>query len=250
MGKFKIYYEDTDASWRVYYANYLKYLERGRTEFLYKLNLKHKYLKDKFNIIFVVKKCETDFKKPTYFEDIICVGYDADKVCRYVKNKYMNKNVRIVENQMFDNSNSCEGVRLCLNNINNDKVIILDGSLLLDQETLYNVNTKQSYIMTEEGFYENLEIGVNIGEHGTIEHFGFGAHTAWSEVLFLHNDDVIESLRRIISSDNFKQKFLFEGLNALIKTKHKLSVISNKYPVKNVNNIKTYHKLRDNIWTF
>ncbi len=73
MGKFKIYYEDTDASWRVYYANYLKYLERGRTEFLYKLNLKHKYLKDKFNIIFVVKKCETDFKKPTYFEDIICV---------------------------------------------------------------------------------------------------------------------------------------------------------------------------------
>ena len=181
------------------------------------------------------------------FEVIICVGYDADKVCRYEKNKYKNKNVRIVENQMFDNSNSCEGVRLCLNNINNDKVIILDGSLLLDQETLYNVNTKQSYIMTEEGFYENLEIGVNIGEHGTIEHFGFGAHTAWSEVLFLHNDDVIESLRRIISSDNFKQKFLFEGLNELIKTKHKLSVISNKYPVKKVNNIKTYHKLRDNI---
>ena len=101
--------------------------------------------------------------------------------------------------------------------------------------------------MTEEGFYENLEIGVNIGEHGTIEHFGFGAHTAWSEVLFLHNDDVIESLRRIISNDNFKQKFLFEGLNELIKTKHKLSVISNKYPVRKVNNIKTYHKLRDNI---
>lgn len=181
------------------------------------------------------------------FEIIICVGYDADKVCRYVKSKYRNKNVRLVENQMFDHSNSCEGVRLCLNNINNDKVIILDGSLLLDQETLYSVNTKHSYIMTEEGFYENLEIGVNIGEHGTIEHFGFGAHTAWSEVLFLHNDDVIESLRRIISNDNFKQKFLFEGLNELIKTKHKLSVISNKYPVRKVNNIKTYHKLRDNI---
>ena len=34
--KIKVYYEDTDASSRVYYANYLKYLERGRSDFLYK----------------------------------------------------------------------------------------------------------------------------------------------------------------------------------------------------------------------
>ena len=35
--KIKVYYEDTDASGRVYHSNYLKYLERGRSEFLYKL---------------------------------------------------------------------------------------------------------------------------------------------------------------------------------------------------------------------
>jgi len=39
MEKIKVYYEDTDASGRVFYANYLKYLERGRTEFLYKLKI-------------------------------------------------------------------------------------------------------------------------------------------------------------------------------------------------------------------
>ena len=181
------------------------------------------------------------------FEVIICVGFDADKVCKYIKSKYQNLNIRIVENQLYDNSNSCEGVRLCLNNINNNKVIILDGSLLLDIETLYDMDTQKSYILTEQGFFENLEIGVNVGEQGTIEHFGFGAHQAWSEVLFLSNLDVIESLRKIISSDNFKHKFLFEGLNELIKTKHKLTVVKNKYPVKKINNIKTYHKLRDDL---
>ena len=71
MEKIKIYYEDTDESGRVYYANYLKFLERGRTEFLYKLNLNHKYLKNMFDIIFVVKDCYIDFKKPAFFEDYI-----------------------------------------------------------------------------------------------------------------------------------------------------------------------------------
>ena len=73
MEKIKVYYEDTDASGRVFYANYLKYLERGRTEFLYKLKLNHKYIKDNFGIIFVVKKCDIDFIKPALFEDIINV---------------------------------------------------------------------------------------------------------------------------------------------------------------------------------
>tara|TARA_Y100000590_G_scaffold443021_1_gene571896 strand:- start:258 stop:635 length:378 start_codon:yes stop_codon:yes gene_type:complete len=73
MENIKIYYEDTDASGRVYYANYLKYLERGRTEFLHKLNIDHNYLKNFFNIIFVVKHCDIEFKKPAYFEDYINV---------------------------------------------------------------------------------------------------------------------------------------------------------------------------------
>tara|TARA_Y100000590_G_C15654498_1_gene990089 strand:- start:435 stop:812 length:378 start_codon:yes stop_codon:yes gene_type:complete len=74
MEKIKIYYEDTDASGRVYYANYLNFLERGRTEFLYKLGLNHKDLKNIFDIIFVVRNCNIDFKKPAFFEDTILVN--------------------------------------------------------------------------------------------------------------------------------------------------------------------------------
>ena len=52
----KVYYEDTDASGRVYHANYLKFLERGRSNLIYQTNLTHQILIKKFDIIFVVKK--------------------------------------------------------------------------------------------------------------------------------------------------------------------------------------------------
>ena len=67
----KVYYEDTDASSRVYYANYLKYLERGRSDLLYKLGFDHKNLLSKFNFYFVVKSCNIEYVKPAYFEDTL-----------------------------------------------------------------------------------------------------------------------------------------------------------------------------------
>ena len=67
----KVYYEDTDASSRVYYANYLKYLERGRSDFLYNLGFDHKKLLDKFKFYFVVKSCLIEYIKPAQFEDTL-----------------------------------------------------------------------------------------------------------------------------------------------------------------------------------
>ena len=67
----KVYYEDTDASGRVYHANYLKFLERGRTNLIYQTNLTHQILINKFDIIFVVKNISINFKKPAFFEDSI-----------------------------------------------------------------------------------------------------------------------------------------------------------------------------------
>ena len=49
----KVYYEDTDASERVYYANYLKFLERGRTDYLYNLGFTHKNILEKYKFYFV-----------------------------------------------------------------------------------------------------------------------------------------------------------------------------------------------------
>ena len=67
--KIKVYYEDTDAGGVVYYANYLKYLERARTEALIKIGLSNLKIRENFKAIIIVKSCNIDYKKPAYLED-------------------------------------------------------------------------------------------------------------------------------------------------------------------------------------
>jgi len=82
MSKFNVYYEDTDASGRVYHANYLKFLERSRTDLIYQTNYTHEELLKKFDLIFVVKECSISFKKPAFFEDLIKVTSEIDQLSR------------------------------------------------------------------------------------------------------------------------------------------------------------------------
>ena len=90
MSKFNVYYEDTDASGRVYHANYLKFLERSRTDLIYQTNYTHEELLKKFDLIFVVKECSISFKKPAFFEDLIKVTSEIDQLSR-VKIKFNQK---------------------------------------------------------------------------------------------------------------------------------------------------------------
>ena len=71
--KIKVYYEDTDAGSVVYYANYLKFLERGRTEALVTLGFSNKKIKDDFNALIIVKSCNIDYKKSAYLEDELTI---------------------------------------------------------------------------------------------------------------------------------------------------------------------------------
>ena len=72
--KVRIYYEDTDAGEVVFYANYFKFTERARTELIYeRLKQKHLELKEKFNVIFVVKSLSSKYIAPAKFEDDLVV---------------------------------------------------------------------------------------------------------------------------------------------------------------------------------
>ena len=72
--KVRIYYEDTDAGGVVFYANYFKFTERARSELIYE-RLKHKHveLKNKFDVIFVVKSLSSKYIAPAKFEDDLVV---------------------------------------------------------------------------------------------------------------------------------------------------------------------------------
>tara|TARA_B110000238_G_scaffold189237_1_gene221122 strand:+ start:297 stop:719 length:423 start_codon:yes stop_codon:yes gene_type:complete len=71
--KVKVYYEDTDSGGVVYYANYLKFLERARTEALVNLGFSNNKIKDDFGALIIVKSCNINYKKPTYLEDELSI---------------------------------------------------------------------------------------------------------------------------------------------------------------------------------
>ena len=73
----KVYYEDTDAGGVVYYANYLKYLERARTEALSTIGLSNTKIKNDFGSIIIVKSCNIEYKKSAKFEDILDIISEA-----------------------------------------------------------------------------------------------------------------------------------------------------------------------------
>ena len=71
--KLKVYYEDTDTGGVVYYANYLKFLERARTEALFSIGYSNKIIQNEFNSLIIVKSCNIEYKKSAHLEDELTV---------------------------------------------------------------------------------------------------------------------------------------------------------------------------------
>ena len=67
----RVYYEDTDAGGVVYYANYLKFAERGRSEFLRALGFENKALMEQEEILFVVGHLEADYLASARLDDML-----------------------------------------------------------------------------------------------------------------------------------------------------------------------------------
>ena len=65
----RVYYEDTDAGGVVYHANYLHFLERGRTEWLRHLSFEQDQLLTEFKVLFVVKSMQIEYKRPARFNE-------------------------------------------------------------------------------------------------------------------------------------------------------------------------------------
>lgn len=69
----RVYYEDTDLAGIVYYANYLKFIERGRSEWIRDLGVDQTALRDDHNIVFAVRRVEADYLRSARFDDMLRV---------------------------------------------------------------------------------------------------------------------------------------------------------------------------------
>ena len=94
----KVYYEDTDAGGIVYYANYLKYLERARTEALATIGLSNLQIKEKFGALIIVKSCNIEFKKSAYLEDNLNIRSFIKSATKtsFVMNQFISKDDNII----------------------------------------------------------------------------------------------------------------------------------------------------------
>ena len=96
--KVKVYYEDTDSGGVVYYANYLKFLERARTEALFSIGFSNKKVQDTFDSLIIVKSCNIDYKKSAHLEDQLTVRSFVKSISKtsFLMNQIITKDKEVI----------------------------------------------------------------------------------------------------------------------------------------------------------
>ncbi len=96
----RVYWEDTDAGGVVYYANYLKFMERARSEWLRAFGFEQDVLRDEAGIVFVVRRVEIDYLSPARFNEQLEVSvrlHEAGRASLSVRQELMRGSTRLAE---------------------------------------------------------------------------------------------------------------------------------------------------------
>ena len=94
----KVYYEDTDSGGVIYYANYLKFLERARTEALFSIGYSNNKIQQDFNSLIIVKSCNIEYKKPAYLEDELTIRSFVKSITKtsFFMNQIITRNNEVI----------------------------------------------------------------------------------------------------------------------------------------------------------
>ena len=94
----KVYYEDTDAGGVVYYANYLKFFERARSEMIYSLKLSNKILINQFGILIIVKSCNIKYIRPAKLEDKLTIKSKVKSITKtsFIMNQVIHREKQLI----------------------------------------------------------------------------------------------------------------------------------------------------------
>ncbi len=96
--KLKVYYEDTDSGGVIYYANYLKFLERARTEALFSIGFSNKKIQEEFDALIIVKSCNIEYKKSAFLEDELTIRSFVKSITKtsFFMNQIITKDEKII----------------------------------------------------------------------------------------------------------------------------------------------------------
>lgn len=108
----RIYYEDTDSGGVVYYANYLKYMERARTEWLRNFDIDQPYLQEKHGVVFAVRSVALEYLKPARFNDLLQVTVIL-KRCGKASMEFEQNISRVIKSAKYSLELNDNGEHLC-----------------------------------------------------------------------------------------------------------------------------------------
>ena len=92
----RVYYEDTDLAGIVYYANYLKFIERARSEWVRSIGLDQNVLRKDHGLVFAVRKIEADYLKSAKFDDLLTITTELKSksfvfhfICSFIRHLWL-----------------------------------------------------------------------------------------------------------------------------------------------------------------
>tara|TARA_Y100000296_G_scaffold75741_1_gene95720 strand:- start:652 stop:1368 length:717 start_codon:yes stop_codon:yes gene_type:complete len=159
------------------------------------------------------------YKSYPYSDIIAVVGFDADKVI-----KTLPRDIRIIENQLYEETNVVESLRLALNNSVCDNVLIIYGDLIFNQDAILGITENGSCAVVDtKSRFKNEEIGVTV-VNDKISSFAYGLDTKWAQMIYLTGVEL--NIFRELCFDRKKNRlYPFEILNMVINRGGKIKAV-------------------------
>jgi choline kinase len=140
-------------------------------------------------------------------------GFDIYKIIKKV-----GKNARIIENQLFDTTNSAESLRLGVNNSKLDNILFLHGDLVISPEIFDTVDLDQSFLLIDKSNkFEEKEVGVTIVDNKASV-LSYTLPVKWCQIAYFTGNEA-NILRKLLVKPDYNTKYLltFELINKIIE---------------------------------
>lgn len=157
--------------------------------------------------ICTINKC---FNNP---EIIGVIGFDSQRIIKKINN------IRIIENQLYLNTNTSESLRLAFNNTNKNGFLFMHGDLLFNQSTLQGLDYSKSFIIVDTmKRMGSKEVGVTISPNKKASIFSYGLETKWCQIAYITGKE-LKIARNIFNrfEEHNKKMLSFEVLNRMIE---------------------------------
>lgn len=146
-------------------------------------------------------------------EILLVVGYKSEKIIK----KLQDRNIRIIENQLFEETNAGESIRLVVNNNVHNKILIIHGDLHFNIETLKGLNYNKSFLLIDNNLQmSDREVGTAINDN-KVTNLSYGLKSKWCQIAYIQGPEY-EILKQVLLKDKeqIRKKVSFEIINDII----------------------------------